>query len=877
MALDLKKILEEQIKKRRRSLLLKIGGDLYSAFKPENLATGVRDVAKKFIAGGLFEGGIFSNKTPKTFGEAFKTGVQKRGEVIARNAQITPDNPIPFLDVGVIGSVSNKVGSKVKNIIGAVDDPTKRKMMDIIDYIRGEQPPSKEIENEIFNLQKKFNIPSNVSSNKLADTFQDLIEKTKTAGGEREVIKGGQESKSLSKTLQTKIPQKGGMPQLPSQVPQDVSSFYNVDRLNIDNKAKTAIKNEIEKAGDYLNKTVGTKLTNKEVLDLASSTQRMVNRNVTRETTRAKIASNLRLRQQIAKTAQDGKIDEDFIKLWVKDKSIGEDIARQLQARRIQADPHETGFIDTILQSIYKVNQNADEIAKAAQDVDFNDVKQVTEFYRKFVKPKTSEWIDLLRYNSMLTSPNTHMVNIMSNFQGTGLITPVEKTLTGLIDATKSALTGQPRKYAVGEGASYAKGYFENLGKASKRFMDVMRGTDVVSHPDIRQIPLATKGPKKVVEQTLNLPMRLLDAMDKFFMTATEGGIERSRALRKVKGITFEGESVTKEATRRVFRAGSENQGQVLNAIDGFTNLLMSARNHENSVLSTMAKFTLPFVRTPTELLKQGIEYSPAGLATLPGAKNKTEQVSKMLIGTGTAMGVATLLGEDRLTWAEPTNAKQKAEFKASGRQPYSVKVGDKWISYSKLHPAMAFNFALVAALDDAKKQRGLSEDDADSVLQAFAKYGNFLADQSYLKNIGDFVANVKGDVEAKTKLAGNYIQQLVPFRALLSWVERLTDPYQRQVDPNGNALEKQMQYFIMQIPGWAQTLPTRKSQFMTPIENQNRVLNAFSPNRVTTEVPAFEGLYQVGETKRKITGYKQDIKDMIKKEIDRRLLEATN
>ncbi len=470
----------------------------------------------------------------------------------------------------------------------------------------------------------------------------------------------------------------------------------------------------------------------------------------------------------------------------------------------------------------------------------------------------------------MLTSSTTHIVNTASNFQGTGLVAPIEKTITGLIDATRSALTGQPRKYAVGEGLAYSKGYFKNLGEASKRFIGVMKGTDVVSHPDLRQIPLATKGGKKVVEKTLNFPLRLLDAMDKFFMTATEGGINAAKDLRKAKGITFEGESASKEAARRVFRVGSEDQGVVLNAMDTLTNSIMRLRDSENPVVSTISKFTLPFVRTPTELFKQGIEYSPLGIATLPGAKNKTEQVSKMIIGSATALGVSMLLGQDKLTWAEPSNAKQKAEFKAAGRQPYSVKIGDKWVSYSKLHPAMAFNFALVAAIDDAKKQQKLSEDDADSILQAFGKYANFMADQSYLKNVGDFVSGIKG--EGFAKLVANYPQQLVPFRALSSWIERLTDPYQRAVDPSGSTLDKQMQYFMMQIPGLAQKVPTRKSQLGTPIKNQNRVLNSVSPSKVTTEVPAFEGLYKIGEVDRKLGGYKQQIKDLINKRIDEKL-----
>lgn len=676
---------------------------------------------------------------------------------------------------------------------------------------------------------------------------------------------GEQISKEISGQVKPPLP-------TPAKIPEDVSSYYNLDRLNIDNKAKIAIQNEIKGAAEGLKKTVGTTLTNQEVLDLATSTSRVINKTVTREQTAAKIASNLRLRQEIASAAQNGKIDQNFINLWLKDKSIGEDIARQLQARRINADPIETGFIDTVLQSIYKVNKNADEILTAAKNVDFNNMKQVTEFYRKFVKPKTSEWIDLLRYNSMLSSPNTHIINTASNFQGTGIIAPLEKTITGVLDATRSALTGKPRKYAIGEGATYAKGFYSSLGDASQRFIDVMRGKKPLANPDIRQIPLATTGIKKVVEKTLNLPLRLLEGMDQFFKVATEGGLASAEKYATSKGIIRVGENASEEATRRLFRGASNKQGTLLNAIDSLTNAIMQVRNSDNPILSTIAKFTLPFVRTPTELLKQGIEYSPAGLTTLIGAGNKTEQLSKVIIGTASVLGASMLLGQDRLTWATPTGAKQKAEFLASGRQPYSIKIGDKWISYSKLHPAFAFNFAMIAAIDDSLKQQRLSETDADSILQAFGKYGNFIADQSYLKNIGDFVSGVKGDMGGFTRLASNYPQQLIPFRALMSWVERLTDPYQRQIDPNGTILDKQMQQLMLQIPVLGEKLPTKKGSSGEPLKNKNRVINAFSPARISEADPFGEATYQLNQTKSKIDKFRQDLKSVISKELNFRI-----
>lgn len=695
----------------------------------------------------------------------------------------------------------------------------------------------------------------------------------------------------LAKTGTEKaLPQASLPPEKSQPVPKGVSSFYNVDRLNINDKAKAAINEEIDKSGAILEKTVGKKLSHKEILDAADETSQVLENTVTRDATKVKIAANLHLRREIAKAAMGGKVDSNFVDLWIKDKAAGEDIARQLEARKINADPKELKSIKAILDSIYKVNKNADEITKAAEGVDFNDSKQVTEFYRKFIKPNVSEWIDALRYNSMLSSPTTHLVNTSSNFQGTGILAPIEKTITGLVDATRAAIDGKPRSYAVGEGLAYAKGYYSNIANASKNFLNVMRGGKTVNYnpdlPDATQIGLATSTAGRAIEKTLKFPIKLLEAGDQFFSSLTEGGLESSLAYRASKGIGSP-DDIAQETAKRLFRGElhSSEQGYVLNSIDDLTNLIGRLRHSDNPVTSTIAKFTIPFLRTPMNLLKQGIEYSPLGVATLAGAKNKTEQLSKIIIGLGSAAGAATLLGQDRLTWAEPTNAKQKAAFRAAGRQPYSIRIGDKWVSYSKLHPAIAFNLALISSIDDALKQQKLSESDADSVMQAFAKYGNFVADQSYLKSIGDFVAGVKGDLDRKSSFVSNYAQQLIPFRALMSYVERLTDPKQRQVDPDGTMLEKQMQAIISQIPWAAQSkLQVGNTQFSpivrtgplgAPIPNQNRFINAVSPNRINTVNKPYEGLYKLNEFDSKMNRVDADIDKLIEKKIQEKINSA--
>lgn len=629
--------------------------------------------------------------------------------------------------------------------------------------------------------------------------------------------------------------------------PQD--PYFNVSRLNVSNKKQQAVKAVIEESKPQIEQVVGKKLSNKEVIDFSNQSAKVLNRAVNREQTKQWSASMLKAREQLAKAAHDDSLTPEFLDTLINVKSQGADIARKLQSLSINADPKTVTAKQAILEAVLKVTDNSDEILQAARGVNFNDQAQATAFYRQFVKPKAEDWLTLIRYNSMLSSPNTHIINTSSNLQGTGLVAPIEKTILGGIDWMRSKATGTSRRYYAGEGGEYAKGYYSSLAEASKNFTKVMRGEALSGNPDIRQLPLTTKkGMARVAENVLNYPMRLLEGMDQFFGTLTQAGVERSLNYRASKGVNVGNIAykAEQEAANRLFRGeiGGKDQGTLLRAIDQVTNLVFRARSNENPIVRTIAQFTLPFVKTPMNIVKQMVEYSPAGVLTIPGAKFKQEQLAKAVMGAGVALGASQLLSSDRLTWSEPTNEKQRNAFKASGLQPYAIKIGDKWVSYAKLHPVIGFNLAMVAALNDSFKNKKLSESEVETALTGLSKWWGYFADQSYIKNMGDLVASARGDLTGTARLISNYPTQVIPFRALMSWVERLVDPYQRQADPDGSILEKQLQIIGSQIPGIAGNVPTRKNLYGEPIENQNRLINAFSPAKITTENPQQKAVY---------------------------------
>lgn len=600
-------------------------------------------------------------------------------------------------------------------------------------------------------------------------------------------------------------------------------------------------------------KSVVDRMSNDDVVRIAKSAG-LDTKSYSPGETRVKIAEQLNVRQdavrlmneaEVARKAGNTDQAAELLKQAAEQGRIsrtqGTDLARQLQARRIIANE-----LDTPQQKVFKLfdeaGVNPDVYTKRLAGVDFSDSKQVVNAYRELVPAKAGQWLDTVRYNSMLSSPLTQAVNIFGNAQNVAGVAPIEKTIRGGIDSI-AGLFGKERQYATGEGASYLKGEVKALPKAAKSFVDALKGSGEYANQDFSDynMPLATKGTAGKAYQALSFPMRVLDGMDKFFRTLASSGEEAALDKRVSKGIGLRGDKqslIDQEAAYRVYQAEGHipGQGKVLDAMDSVADLVMSGRNSKNPILSTISKFTVPFVKTVNNINKQGfIEYSPAGLLNLVGKEDKIEGITKAVMGTAVFGTSALLLKSGDMTWAEPRNAEERARFRAEGKQPYAIKMGGKWYNYSKLTPVVAFPMAMTAALDDAFNKGKADQSFIDKTLTAFAKYGNFMSDQSYAKSIGDTLGAIGGDEEAIARMVSNQWQQVVPARALTGWLARMTDDVERKVDTTQGYFDQQVQAFMQQYPGLRQKTPTRDYQGQ-PIAANNQVLNAFSPVRVTND-----------------------------------------
>ncbi len=639
------------------------------------------------------------------------------------------------------------------------------------------------------------------------------------------------------------------------------NTLINLERLNIGDEGAGKLLSTIEDIRPELEAVKGRPLAHAEVLKAAADSA-ILTKATSREATLKSEAALLATRQNLTAMAEGKGVSPDFIDQLRIVSAEATRRGRELNALGISADPIAKTTKGEIVKKLLDAGIEADKIVKASEGVDFTNLKEVTKFYREFIAPTKTEWLDEYRYINLLSSPRTHIINAFSNLiQGT-VLNPATRLATGAVDMVMAGLTGRERVVYAKEVAPYFRGFLNAVPDASKSFLEAMKGNIVIDRPDLIKIPTGSK----VLRPFQAIP-RVLEASDVFFRTLITEGERQAIADRFVKQGKELNDTVlaqiTEEAQKKaeyfVFRkaldpSNKTGQGALLSAIDKATSGIYQLRKVPG------VKWFIPFVQTPMNILKQGIEYSPLGLATLAGATNKTEQLGKTMVGSVVFLGAASLGLQGRLTWSAPTSKKEKDAFYNSGRQPYSVKIGNSWVSFSKLGP-LAYPIAMAAAIQwQFKENPKTSEENTTSkTVRALTGILGFFSDQSYMQGMKSLLDTFSGDARdlgfqsALTSSAG----QLIPLASLQRWVAHLIDPVYRKPEAGFN-LKNIIQSIQKDLPILSEGVPRIEGS----LRRQNSILNSFSPVQITPVNKKYENKLQQIRREQRRDARLQAIKD---------------
>jgi len=507
---------------------------------------------------------------------------------------------------------------------------------------------------------------------------------------------------------------------------------------------------------------------------------------------------------------------------------------RALSAQRIAAmsEPARARALTSIIQSLG--DDVTEEIIKRLAALDPTSptfIRDVNVFVAQSAKVTTADKVFEVWVNAILSGPQTHGVNSVSNTL-TALSRPLlERPTAATLDFFRSKMTGTPRERFFGEAAADIFGMTRGLREGVRRGLEAFQ-TELPSFgPTKLEIPSrarqAIKGP---LGRAVRLPGRFLVAADEMFkavnfqgelhalafrQAAREGLKGRARASRIAEILRNPAdELIEKATTEALYRTFQMELGPVGKSFQRLRSDIPGSR------------YIAPFLRTPVNIAKFGLERTPLNFLRL-AAKAKRgglagvalmDELAKPVMGSLVAAGVATLVSEGLITGGGPRDPARRQALRATGWQPYSVRIGDQWVGYGRLEP-----LGIVVGLTADYVELFDMTEQEDAVSKISLAIAQNLTNKTFMRGVSDML-NAASDPERYGDrwirgLAGTVIPTGVAQGA------RAMDPTMRRPETIGQAIQSRVPVLSGGVPPirdlWGRPVlspETGAERFLSPV-----------------------------------------------------------
>lgn len=479
-----------------------------------------------------------------------------------------------------------------------------------------------------------------------------------------------------------------------------------------------------------------------------------------------------------------------------------------------------------------------DKITNSSKENLEKNIDEVARELAKQVPKTTMEKIDSWRYFSMLANPRTHIRNIIGNFSMANVQSIKNKIAGGLESiAQRTGMIDQRTKTlkpASKEVKSFAKKDVENV-------LDRLNNESKFDTKNlIQQYQRTFKS--NILENTLgklyNLNSKALEAEDTFGL---KNSYRKAMADYMTANKLTEKDLTagTKEADTKLEKARKyaieQAQEATFHQYSSLASLLNTLEN-KNKATRLLTGAIIPFKKTPINVAKTGIEYSPIGIVksfTTDIAKLRKgdinvnqyiDNLSKGLTGTGiTAVGYA--LAQAGILSASGDEDDQKNEYyqEDRGNQSFALKIGDKTYSLDWLSPT-AIPLFIGAQLNDNVKNSGenqTTEDMLDKIsnsIDAMSSAMNPMIEMSMLSGVASAVKSfAQGDAQFFQNLlinsAKSYVNQFFP--TLGGQVAKMIDDTERSTTSTkknmfSKAVDSTSKQILNKIPFASKLLPAK-------------------------------------------------------------------
>ena len=466
----------------------------------------------------------------------------------------------------------------------------------------------------------------------------------------------------------------------------------------------------------------------------------------------------------------------------------------------------------------------ADNLVKATTREEMDAAVQAI---RKNVAEQTPvSWQDrwnAWRYLSMLGNPTTHI----RNFFGNALFAPVVSTKNRVAQVIESAFKNTPylpyaTKAVVNGNTTEGRALLDFAATDYDNVAPEIQGAGKYSEKD--QVLSERQVLPGIIGKAAEANSNLLDAEDMLFsksryrnslasyLKANNITVEQAKADPKV--LEQARRYAIKEAQKATYRDASYLASILNRAKRNLANTANNTQNKMGKRLGARAvevglEGLMPFTKTPINILKRGVEYSPAGLAksltydlyqVRQGNMTAAEAIDGIAAGlTGSAL-VALGWFMSSMGWVTggPDEDDRRDRYESMlGRQDYALTIDGKSYTIDWLAPEALPYFVGVAL----QESRGDDATFLERFLGTISTIAEPMVEMSMLEGVNSSLEAVKysegfplGDFLGN--LATSYAGQGIP--TVFGKVARSIDPTSRQTyyDPNKTGVVKAADVF---------------------------------------------------------------------------------
>lgn len=503
--------------------------------------------------------------------------------------------------------------------------------------------------------------------------------------------------------------------------------------------------------------------------------------------------------------------------------------------------PNEVQFIMDNMQEVQNMEDGYDKRVKLAEIQ-----KLMTDKLPPEKGAKIKSWMRI----SMLFNPKTQVRNVAGN----ALIMPVN-SFGDLFSSYADKLIAK-RTGVRTTGTTNIKAMLKGIKKgAYEATNDYKKGINTKDMEGNRFEISDGKSfsEKNLMGRTLNRTESLLnyvmDVGDRVFSEAAfENSLQNQLVLNNTTEITQEMIDIAhQEALSRTWNDNNNYTRFVLNARAGL-NQFANIRGYG------LGDVLIPFAKTPANLTKAIVDYSPAGLvSTIKKGINLKKSLTNgqytatmqhefvQSLGKATAGTVLYILGialaKAGITSGKSDDDKDTANFLKNtlGISSYSIKIGNKSFTYDWAQP-LAAPLSITANVVNSKSSdtKALLE----GIIGSLDTAGSILLEQSFLQSIKDVLSDNDGVVSGII----NEVLQL-PARAVPTFSKQiadLVDGTQRTSFEYGKPVQSAINSIKAKIPFVSKTLNPTIDTMGREIQKyggKNNIFNIFlNPANVNTE-----------------------------------------